>query len=105
MRLLTVAVGVALTGLAVSVTAVSAQSAAPSSVGAQLRLPGPDRTLLDVAPVWRVSTPGRQGETFRADHRHWSWLFPNTPVATFGSDPLLRRHWWADPLLRRHWWR
>jgi hypothetical protein len=39
-----------------------------------------------------------------APHRHWSWLFPNTPVRPFASDPLMRRHWWLDPLLRRHWW-
>ena len=37
-------------------------------------------------------------------HRHWSWLFPNSAVAPFGSDPLQRRHRWQDPLLRRHWW-
>lgn len=36
-------------------------------------------------------------------HRHWSWLFPSTPVPPFASDPLMRRHWWLDPLLRRHW--
>ena len=36
-------------------------------------------------------------------HRHWSWLFPNSAVAPYGSDPLQRRHRWQDPLLRRHW--
>jgi hypothetical protein len=36
---------------------------------------------------------------------HWSWLFPNTPVPPFASDPLARRHWWLDPLLRRHSWK
>lgn len=40
-----------------------------------------------------------------APHRHWSWLFPNTPVPPFASDPLMRRHWWLHPMLRRHWWK
>ena len=43
------------------------------------------------------------GSMFTA-RRHWPWLFPNTAVPPFASDPLQRRHWWLDPLLRRHWW-
>ena len=62
------------------------------------------RTLLDAAPAWRVDARDRECAGFRIHDRHWSWLFPRTAVAPFGSDPLQRRHWWADPLLRRHWW-
>lgn len=64
------------------------------------------RTLLDAAPAWRVDAGTRERAGFRmhVHDRHWSWLFPRTAVAPFGSDPLQRRHWWADPLLRRHWW-
>ena len=62
------------------------------------------RTLFDAAPAWQIDLREREHARFRVHDRHWSWLFPRTAVAPFGSDPLQRRHWWADPLLRRHWW-
>ena len=63
------------------------------------------RTLFDAAPALQIDMRDRERARFRVHERHWSWLFPRTAVAPFGSDPLQRRHWWADPLLRRHWWR
>ena len=60
----------------------------------------PDATAARRQTAWDLEPNG----LFRVHDRHWSWLFPRTAVAPFGSDPLQRRHWWADPLLRRHRW-
>ena len=61
------------------------------------------RPLSEPGPSW-LRTDRESHGRFRLHDRHWSWLFPRTAAAPFGSDPLQRRHWWADPLLRRHWW-
>ena len=63
-----------------------------------------DRAMLDSRATRPIGPFDARAPRAFVPHRHWSWLFPNSAVAPFGSDPLQRRHRWLDPLLRRHWW-
>lgn len=83
-------------------TPASAQTPAAPRMGTLVV----DRGLLGSDADRRSGTLDRRAAGPRdVPHRHWSWLFPQSPVAPFASDPLSRRHWWLDPLLRRHWWK
>lgn len=88
--------------------AAAQTSASRSSVRAAqaIREATVDRTVFDrTAAQWFAMRSERAIRAAYGPHRHWSWLFPSTPVPPFASDPLMRRHWWQDPLLRRDWWR
>lgn len=87
-------------------TSATAQTpASRSTVAAVQRVDAltADRALFDVnaGRPFRTRDENVSGPVY-VPHRHWSWLFPSTPVPPFASDPLMRRHWWVDPMLRRH---
>ena len=108
-RPLIIAASVALAMCAID-SSQSPASAQTATTRAPVATPLPEtltatHTLPNASPARPRAAWDREPRgLFRVHDRHWSWLFPRTAVAPFGSDPLQRRHWWADPLLRRHRW-